>query len=481
MQSRKLTLRFPRVGIAAATVASLTAMLLAAAPASAQIVYQNNFETNTNGFSSNSTISRPTTGAGLGSSPQSTYLGRFTNDNITLNLTGLSVGATYNVAFDLFIEATMDGNEVWSLTSSSSGTLVSTTFTNFFTQAYTDTSFTSPVPATNPLFTGADVVGPTNLSNNERYSIYYFGHGAGNPVLSFTANSSTQTLTFSGSGMQEVTDESWSLDNVVVTGINAPTAAPEPGTLALLFGALLPIGAVAQRRRRRALAATTGIVGATAALGMLSAPAAHAQTTITSLYNTGVDNTNTLLPLASVDSHYTMVSNNFSSASTLTFVNSSQLVGTWAQNATSQYISPDTSDGSSINGGVYAVTYRTTFTLPANANLSSVAIAGIWSTDNQGTNILINGVSTSITSSGFSGFTSFNLPTGSFQTGTNTLDFVWNNQGGPGGLNVAFTTKTFSTIAPSAAPEPGTLALLAGATLPALGVLVRRRASRRGA
>lgn len=235
--------------VAAATVALIIAA--AAVPASAQIVYQNDFETNTAGFSVATTVSRTTGNAGLNSAPLSTYLGRFANDTITLTLNGLSAGTVYDLDFDLFIEGTMDGSEPWSLVSSSSSVLVNTTFSNFFNQAYSDTTFTSTTPQDKALFTGADVIGPTNGSNFDRYSIYYFGRGAGNPQLTFTASAASEVLTFSGTGMQDASDESWSLDNVIVRAPGNITAAPEPGTLALFAVSALPLAGVALRRRFR--------------------------------------------------------------------------------------------------------------------------------------------------------------------------------------------------------------------------------------
>lgn len=208
----------------------------------------------------------------------------------------------------------------------------------------------------------------------------------------------------------------------------------------------------------------------------LSAGVAQAQT-ITDLFNTGVDNAGALLPLAATDPHYTMIANDFSSVSTETFVTENQLVGTWALNPTSQYISVDTGDGSSIAGGGYTVTYRTTFTLPANALLSTVNIAGDWSTDNTGLDILINGVSTGNTSSGFGSFTDFILSTGFYTAGANTLDFIWRNEGAPGGVNVFFTAASYQVSSSTAAPEPGAFALL----LPLLGVAAWYRSGRKSA
>lgn len=215
--------------------------------------------------------------------------------------------------------------------------------------------------------------------------------------------------------------------------------------------------------------------GATALLLLLTVTAgpAGAQTTIADLFNTGVDAAGTPLAGASIDPHYQMIANSFGSGSTTTFVTTNQLPGTWVADPASRYISVDTGDGN----GTYTVTYRTTFTLPVNVNLSSVTIQGRWAVDNGGTNILINGNSTGFTSPGFGSFTSFNLPTDFFTAGTNNLDFAWTNGGGPGGLNVVFDTKTFTlNSVGGAAPEPGTLALAAFGLLGMAG-MARRRSS----
>ncbi len=213
------------------------------------------------------------------------------------------------------------------------------------------------------------------------------------------------------------------------------------------------------------LAAITG-------LGLLST-ASHAQV-ISDLFNTGVNSGGAkLLPAntSTVDLHYTQIATNV--ASTSVFVEQSPN-GAWVTAADSNYIAPDGSDGSTINGGFYTLTYRTSFTLPANANLASVNIAGGWSTDDSGQNIFINGFATGITSSGFGGFTSFVIPTGHYNVGVNTLDFTWADNGGPGGLNARYTTKSFTTT-PSGTPEPGSFALLAGLSICGSFMAAKRR------
>jgi len=57
------------------------------------------------------------------------------------------------------------------------------------------------------------------------YAICYFGHGAGDPVLTFTPTESIAELVFSGVGLQQTFDEFWPTDNVVVTAISEPASA----------------------------------------------------------------------------------------------------------------------------------------------------------------------------------------------------------------------------------------------------------------
>ena len=60
-------------------------------------------------------------------------------------------------------------------------------------------------------------------------SIYYFGHGAGNPLLSFTAASTVERLTFqSRDGQIGANDEFFALDNVVVSSM---TVIPLPAAI----------------------------------------------------------------------------------------------------------------------------------------------------------------------------------------------------------------------------------------------------------
>ncbi len=167
-----------------------------------------------------------------------------------------------------------------------------------------------------------------------------------------------------------------------------------------------------------------------------------AQTPITDLFNTGVRDNGTPLPINGVvDPHYTNGANN----PTYTVI-----VGGYHIYANADFIAVDRNAGL----GNYTVTFNTTFTLPNDVDLSRVMIAGNYSIDNTGEDILINGRSTGIALTGgasinFSDIHAFTLPTTFYQTGVNTLGFVWTNVAGPGAIAISFTSKTFTTALPT--------------------------------
>lgn len=218
-------------------------MTMATLSANAVTVYSNDFELNTNGFSNNATGTLPTDAMGN----NSTWLGgngSFTNTSVTLSLNGLTVGKVYNISFDLFLGGTWDGSasfgpDFFRLASSSSGFLVNATFgvaaaPTTKTQTYSDATPLGGGPFLHG--EGADVLVFSGVIPN----IYYFGHGAGNPMLSFTASAATETLTFSSSDAQGISDEYFALDNIIVS-TNAPPVPPTP-VPALSLWALLLLG-----------------------------------------------------------------------------------------------------------------------------------------------------------------------------------------------------------------------------------------------
>ena len=216
----------------------------------------------------------------------------------------------------------------------------------------------------------------------------------------------------------------------------------------------------------------TCIVAASAAL-LLGASRRVDADPITDLYNTGVDNAGALLGDSVNDPHYTITVDP-QGAGDATVPNDGFPIPPWlANDANSRWIGPATDHDA--NGAAGDYTYRTTFTLPANANLASVSITGNWATDDGGLRISLNGTNTNNPpSAGFSGYTAFTIndANADFVVGTNTLDFTFNNGGGPTGLRVDDMTGTFTVI-----PEPAALSLIAVAGAGLLGN--RRRSSRR--
>ncbi len=222
---------------------------------SATIIYSNDFETNTNGFS--------TTGRGFlpNGSGGSNWLGGYrelSNASTSLTLTGLTVGAVYDLAFDLRLGGSWDGSgsfgpDYFRLNSSSAGYLVNATFVNDFPQdPVTGLGISGKIQSysdATPLG-GTGFAGRTGADVATGEPIYYFGRGAGNPLLSFTALSTTEILTFSSVDAQLFTpDEYFSIDNVVVKGPGAnATTVPEPATLALVSMGLFGLGF--NRRKR---------------------------------------------------------------------------------------------------------------------------------------------------------------------------------------------------------------------------------------
>ena len=252
--------------------------VLTCGQAQPDIIYRNNFETNTAGFSNGGTTVLPTDGSRIDNptpGATSTFLGQFTDNNATtLSLGGLIPGNIYEVEFDLFIGRSWDGNSTafgatgdqWRLTTDAlPGVLVDTTFINLvptdgflnnFTQNYSDATPTGP--GAFPAFTGADVA-RTNVQEPDflqRYAIYSFGHGAPtNPTLTFTATGTTANLTFASLGLDNnAADEFWAIDNVVVQDFAQTAAVPEPSTYAMMF---LGLGMFVVMQRRKKLQAKT--------------------------------------------------------------------------------------------------------------------------------------------------------------------------------------------------------------------------------
>lgn len=207
---------------------SLTAV---AGSASAQVVFQDDFSSGsaTAEWSDTSIFTTPS-GENL--------LGRFSNNQVSLSLTGLPSHDSITLSLRLWIMNTMDGSEPIQITAGDT-LLMDSTFANFFggQQFYPNARGTEP---TSPAGTGS--IGGSNPL--QMSLINGLDMGSSGYDLSFTLphDASSLTIVFAGSAMQGVADESWGLDNVKVTAVPTPGAS----LLALAGGSL-----IARRRRAR--------------------------------------------------------------------------------------------------------------------------------------------------------------------------------------------------------------------------------------
>ena len=199
----------------------------------------------------------------------------------------------------------------------------------------------------------------------------------------------------------------------------------------------------------------------------LSVNTANAVTVIA--FNTGVDNSGTVLAGGSVDPHYKLIlspDSGFPGPST--FVVSTSPAAWFANSSSSKWIAPrsdqDTATNSSWGNAPGDYTYRTTFDL-TGFDPTTARVNGEWATDNVGLDILINGTSTGLSDPGpgYVAFKAFSIDNG-FVTGTNTLDFIVHNVMGSNPNPTGFRAE----LRVSAAPLPAAPTL----SLPALMLLV---------
>lgn len=162
---------------------------------------------------------------------------------------------------------------------------------------------------------------------------------------------------------------------------------------------------------------------------------------IPGLFNTGVNNNNTLASPGTVDQHWTMVqSASAAHPGPQAYIGNPIPNGYASSGPNSQalFAAPDGTTG--VSGGTYI--FRITFDL-TGLNPATAVISGVWNSDNSTTGILLNGNATGYTSG-----STFNvqpaaqfLLNGPFLPGVNTLDFVISNSGGPVSVRVEVSGK----------------------------------------
>ncbi|MGD0233892.1 MAG: PEP-CTERM sorting domain-containing protein [Syntrophorhabdales bacterium] len=194
---------------------------------------------------------------------------------------------------------------------------------------------------------------------------------------------------------------------------------------------------------------------------------------IPGLFNTGVDNSNALLPDGTIDPHYTLTAAPGFTVprGTVVYNPSSYTFYNWVANtANSQWIGLQ-STARYYSAGLYD--YDITFDL-TGLNPATAVITGEFAADNNAV-IYLNGTSTGATTPtlGFSSFTPFTISSG-FVSGVNTLKFQVTNLadvatfGGPTGLQVQLSGTANSV------PEPLSLLFL-GAGVAGMAVIGRKK------
>lgn len=175
-----------------------------------QVVYVNDFEGILGVEWSHTATDRTPTGK--------TFHGQFANETVRLTLSDLPPHTAVTVAFDLFIIRSWDGNsetwgpDVWDLSVDGGPTLFHTTFSYGGEQAYPD----AYPGGAHPARTGAaetNTLGYSFVYARETLqadSVYHL-------QVTFPHDARSLVLNFSGSGLQHLADESWGLDNLMVS------------------------------------------------------------------------------------------------------------------------------------------------------------------------------------------------------------------------------------------------------------------------
>lgn len=160
---------------------------------------------------------------------------------------------------------------------------------------------------------------------------------------------------------------------------------------------------------------------------------------IPDLYNTGVDDQNNILTDGSTDFHYRLISSSDEDfpgpEAKVALSTGFPMDDRWVpNNNVSKWIAPRINTGDFNEPGAYV--YRIQFDL-TKFKPNTAVIKGLWSSDNNGLDILINNKSTGHFTpvEAYYGMFPFEINEG-FSDGINTIDFVVYNINAPTGLRV---------------------------------------------
>ncbi|MBK9138765.1 MAG: immunoglobulin domain-containing protein [Verrucomicrobia bacterium] len=165
--------------------------------------------------------------------------------------------------------------------------------------------------------------------------------------------------------------------------------------------------------------------------GTVTTPAVRLTVGLPGIYGTGVAADGSLLGPGEVDPHYKLVASadeNYPGPDAIVVNDGWPIAaGVWALNGpSSKWIAPQADQGSPGSGNAEGdYTYETSFDL-TGYDVSRVQLVGGWAADNTGLDILVNGVSTGLSSGGFGTLTPFTITSG-LVAGRNTLAFKINN------------------------------------------------------
>jgi hypothetical protein len=162
--------------------------------------------------------------------------------------------------------------------------------------------------------------------------------------------------------------------------------------------------------------------------GEVTSAAARLTVAVPGVFGTGLNDNGELLAAGEIDPHYTITTSpdvDFPGPDA-GVVNDAWPVqsGVWVLHGPdSKWIAPQGDQSVGNAPGDYV--YRTTFNL-TGYDPATIQLIGAWAVDNTGTDILVNGTSTGITSGGFASLTPFTISSG-LVAGTNVLQFLVTN------------------------------------------------------